>query len=148
MTKQATAGMTGRHDIKKGDPGMRSGVTSARDVHQLLLAGEFVLEFLVAAVLHFADVLEVVDFCVLLGHLILEIFALGRKSLLRFDSSVQFLAEAVHRIAKPFDGIVGILDNRVIRNIALITTRTATQQFLLNSDCGDSTKYCTYKKSM
>jgi len=67
---------------------MGSGVTSARSVHQLLLAGEFLFEFLVAAVLHFADILEVIDFGVLLCHLFLEVFALRGVGLLGFDTAV------------------------------------------------------------
>ena len=116
---------------------MGSGVTSARSVHQLLLAGEFVFEFLVAAVLHFADVLEVVDFCVLLGHLILEVFALGGVGLLGFDAAVQLLAKAVHRIAELFDGVVGILDNRIITGFVFVA-RTAFKKLLCNgnSRCG------------
>ena len=72
---------------------MGSGVTSARSVHQLLLACKFLFEFLVAAVLHFADIFKVVDFGVLLSHLFFEVFALCSKGLLGFNAAIQFLAE-------------------------------------------------------
>ena len=116
---------------------MGSGVTSARSVRQLLLAGEFVFEFLVAAVLHFADVLEVVDFCVLLCHLFLEVFALRGVGLFGFNAAVQLLAEAVHGIAELFDGIVGILDDRVVAGFVFVA-RAALKKFLChgNSRCG------------
>lgn len=116
---------------------MGSGVTSARSVHQLLLAGEFLFEFLVAAVLHFADIFKVVDFCVLLGHLVLEVFALGGVGLFGFNATVQLLAEAVHRIAELFDGIVSILDDRIVASFRFFT-RTALKKFLRNgnSRCG------------
>ena len=116
---------------------MGSGVTSARSVHQLLLASEFLFEFLVAAVLHFADIFKVVDFGVLLGHLILEVFALGGVGLFGFNAAVQFLAEAIHGIAELFDGIVGILDDRIVADFVLIA-RAALKKFLRhgNSRCG------------
>ena len=116
---------------------MGSGVTSARSVHQLLLAGEFVFEFLVAAVLHFADIFKVVDFGVLLGHLFFEVFALCSKGLLGFNAAIQFLAETVHGIAELFDGIVSILDDRIVASFVFIA-RAALKKFLRNgnSRCG------------
>mgnify|MGYP007032408715 CR=1 FL=1 len=80
--------------------------------------GQFFFKFLVAAILHCADVLEVVDFCVLLGHLVLEVFALGGVGLFGFNAAVQLLAETVHGIAELFDGIVGIFQDRVIARLA------------------------------
>jgi len=133
------SGSEARMTLKKGDPGMGSGVTSARSVHQLFLAGEFVFKFLVAAVLHFADVLEVVDFCVLLGDLILEVFALGGVGLFGFDAAVQLLAEAIHGIAELFDGIVSILDDRIVASFVFIA-RTALKKFLRNGNCRSGTE--------
>jgi len=116
---------------------MGSGVTSARSVHQLFLAGEFGFELPVAAVLHFADIFKVVDFGVLLGHLVLEIFALGSVGLFGFDAAVQLLAEAIHRIAELFDGIISILDDRIVASFVFIA-RAALKKFLRNgnSRCG------------
>ena len=116
---------------------MGSGVTSARSVHQLLLAGEFLFEFLVAAVLHFADIFKVVDFGVLLSHLFFEVFALCSKGLLGFNAAIQFLAETVHRIAELFDGIVSILDDRIVASFVFVA-RTAFKKLLCNgnSRCG------------
>ena len=116
---------------------MGSGVTSARSVHQLLLAGEFLFEFLVAAVLHFADIFKVVNFGVLLSHLFFEIFALGSVGLFGFDAAVQLLAEAIHRIAELFDGIVSILDDRIVASFVFVA-RAALKKFLRhsNSRCG------------
>jgi len=118
---------------------MGSGVTSARSVHQLLLASEFLFEFLVAAVLHFADIFKVVDFGVLLGHLFLEVFAFCGVGLFGFNAAVQFLAEAIHGIAELFDGIVGIFQDRVIASFRFFT-RTALKKFLRNGNCRSGTE--------
>ena len=106
---------------------MGSGVTSARSVRQLFLAGEFLFEFLVAAVLHFADVLEVVDFCVLLGHLVLEVFALGGVGLFGFNAAVQFLAEA--SILTFTGGMIGII---LGLSLALLICKVIDFSFVVN----------------
>ena len=50
---------------------------------------------------------------------------------------IEDLAKAVHRIAELFDGIVGILDNRIITGFVFVA-RTAFKKLLCNgnSRCG------------
>ena len=117
----------------------RFGIADSKLLAGLVLL-QLVFEFLGLGVVRVDDVFQVVNFHALLGHLVLEFFALGGIGLFRFNAVVQFLAQAIYRTAEGVHRLFGFFLCRILVGTGLFgASALAIHKLLGKSDSSGST---------